>query len=275
MASLVLFVPALHKGYLDLFEQYSDIYLLDDSILKTIPRFKYIERDLRRFDVGVLQKILQGFYSDKKVAIASADTIRNVTDAIEMPSDEISEEVAEKFFKGKTIKFVPIFLRWNKKITQKESEPHPDRIVSTDEFDRELMIKASALTNKSSDWWRQIGAVIVKDGNVVIEAYNKRLPSEYTQDAYGDPRSNFDAGEHIELASTIHAESFAIAQAAKKGLALDGASLYVTTYPCPVCAKSIVMSGVKKLYYRDGYSLFDAEKILKAFDVEIVRVEMS
>lgn len=275
MASLVLFVPALHKGYLDLFEQYSDIYLLDDSILKTISRFKYIERDLRRFDIGVLQKILQGVYSDKKIVIASADTIRDVTDDIEMPIDEISEEVAEKFFKGKKIKFVPIFLRWNKKITTQEFEAHPDRTVSKDAFDTEIMARAGTSAHQSSDWWRQIGAVIVKDGNVVIEAYNKRLPSEYMQDAYGDPRSNFDAGEYIELASTIHAESLAIAHAAKKGFALDGASLYVTTYPCPVCAKSIAMSGIKKLYYRDGYSLFDAEKILKAFDIEIVRVKMS
>jgi len=273
MASLILFLPALHQGYLDLIEKYDAVYLLDDSVLRNLSRFQYLERDLRRFDPLVAKRAIQALYPEKEVVVANEVTLCSIDGDIALPEDEISEELKERFLKGKTVTSVPVFLRWNKTITLKETEPHPERVISTDECDRENMGIAAALSGKSSDWWRQIGAVVVKDGAIVTEAHNKRLPTEYTQDAYGDPRSNFDAGESIELASTIHAEAHAIAHAAKKGVPLDGASMYVTTYPCPVCAKSIAMSGIKKLYYRDGYSLFDAEKILNTFGVEVIQVK--
>ena len=60
---------------------------------------------------------------------------------------------------------------------------------------------------------------------------------------------------------------------AKRGIALEGASIYVTTFPCPVCAKSVALSGIKKVYYSKGYSLLDAEDILRAYGVEIVLVK--
>lgn len=272
MPPLVLFIPAIHEGYLRLIEKYQTIYILDDSLLKETSRFTYIDRDLRRIKPSDVEKLLSHLWPEKTIRVLSIENIQSSIGSVHMPEDEISEEIAEKYFKNRTT-FVPLFLRWNKQITTKESEPHPGRVISEEERDTELMLEAFELSKHSSDWWRQIGAVIVKDGEVVVSAFNKRLPTDYTQDAYGDPRSNFDAGEQIELASTIHAESFAIAQAAKEGIALEGASMYVTTYPCPVCAKSIAMSGIKKLYYRDGYSLFDAEKILNAFDVEIIQVK--
>lgn len=274
MNTLVLYVPAIHQGYLDLLARYDTIHILENSLLEKTSRAQYVKRDLRSMETKEVQSLLKALWPEKKIEVLTEDNAVHVTGAIDMPLDEISEEIAAHIFKNKKVTFVPVFLRWNKKITKEESEPHPDRAVSTDERDKELMLQASELAQKkSSDWWRQIGALVVKDGEIVVSTYNKRLPSDYTQDVYGDPRSNFDAGEDIELASTIHAESHAIAEAAKRGVALEGATMYVTTYPCPVCAKSIAMSGIKKLLYRDGYSLFDAEKILQAFDVEIVRVE--
>ena len=64
-----------------------------------------------------------------------------------------------------------------------------------------------------------------------------------------------------------------VAEAARRGLALDDSSLYITTFPCPVCAKSIALSGIKHVYYKKGYSLLDAEDVLRAYGVEIVLVE--
>jgi dCMP deaminase len=99
------------------------------------------------------------------------------------------------------------------------------------------------------------------------------MPSkDYTFGPFGDPRSNFDAGEHFELSKAIHAEAALIAQAARRGAPLDGASVYVTTFPCPVCAKSIAAAGITKVYYTKGYSLFDAEDVLGAAHIEIIQV---
>ncbi|MBR5191896.1 MAG: tRNA adenosine(34) deaminase TadA [Clostridia bacterium] len=75
-----------------------------------------------------------------------------------------------------------------------------------------------------------IGAVIVKDGKVIARAYNKR--------------------ESKQLA-TAHAEILAIDKASKKlkSWRLDGAELYVTLEPCPMCAGAIVNARIKKVYF--------------------------
>ena len=52
-----------------------------------------------------------------------------------------------------------------------------------------------------------------------------------------------------------------------------GSSVYVTTFPCINCARLLAEAGVKKVYYRDGYSRLDAETILKDKKVEIVLVQ--
>lgn len=75
-----------------------------------------------------------------------------------------------------------------------------------------------------------IGAVIVKDGQVIAKAYNNR---EKTKNAVG------------------HAEILAIIKACKKigDWRLDGCEMYVTLEPCPMCAGAIVNARIKTLIY--------------------------
>lgn len=75
-----------------------------------------------------------------------------------------------------------------------------------------------------------IGAVIVCNGKVIASAYNQR---ETTQMA------------------TAHAEILAINKACKKlkSWRLDGAEMYVTLEPCPMCAGAIVNARIKKVYF--------------------------
>jgi dCMP deaminase len=51
----------------------------------------------------------------------------------------------------------------------------------------------------------------------------------------------------------IHAEANCIANAARFGIATDGASLVVTTEPCATCALLIVSAGIKEVVYADCY----------------------
>ncbi len=191
-----------------------------------------------------------------------------------MPDEDITRELKEKYFSDAVVSFAPVFLRWEKQISQTELVIAPDRIISTDEADRELVKAAVAEAAKSSDWWRQVGAVAVRDGKILFSGYNRHMPSDMSMDAYGDPRSSFDAGIRIDLSTAIHGEASLIAKAAKEGVALKGASLYVSTFPCPACAKLIVDAGIEKVFYLKGYSLLDAENILKSADIEIVMVKM-
>lgn len=75
-----------------------------------------------------------------------------------------------------------------------------------------------------------IGAVIVLDGKVIARAHNKM--------------------EQTQLA-TAHAEILAINKACKKNKSwrLDGAELYVTIEPCPMCAGAIANARIKKVYF--------------------------
>src|SRR2546423_7953326 len=52
---------------------------------------------------------------------------------------------------------------------------------------------------------------------------------------------------------TIHAEANAILQAAKNGVMIDGASIYVTASPCWTCFKQIANAGLRRIVYGEFY----------------------
>ncbi|MEX2436772.1 MAG: deaminase [Candidatus Paceibacterota bacterium] len=271
--NIIVYVPALHKGYIEFFkENPGNIFLIDLSLVRNIPR---LERDIRAMDTSDVKKSLEsiGF---SNVDIIDKNNIKKISSLnnIFMPEEDVSKEFAKEFLNNKDVNYVPVFLRWNRHNSlKKDKEVLSDTTITRDKFDKEIINKAYKEAEKSPDWWRQVGAVLMKDKEIVLTGYNKPLPSNDVHNIFGDPRSNFDYGESFELSKFIHAEAKIIAEAANKGTSLNGASIYVTTFPCPVCAKSIALSGIKKVYYKEGYSLLDAEDILKSFDVEIIKVE--
>jgi dCMP deaminase len=52
---------------------------------------------------------------------------------------------------------------------------------------------------------------------------------------------------------TVHAESNAIAQAAKNGVRIDGSAIYVTASPCWSCFRLIANSGISKIVFGEFY----------------------
>ncbi len=274
--AVIAYIPALHRGYVDFFKKYSGgtLYILDEELVREVPR---MERDIRALKPTEAKALLEGLKIFDRIAVldkAALAELKNETAAVVMSDEDVSRAFAAEHLPDKKVEFVSVFLRWDKQISTKEFEVPPDRVISREDVDREMMGIASKEAEKSPDWWRQIGAVAARDGKVLLAAYNKPVPSkDYTFGPFGDPRSNFDAGERIELAKTIHAEAAVISEAARRGAPLAGAALYVTTFPCPVCAKSIAAAGVKRVYYSKGYSLLDAEDVLRAAGVEIVLVK--
>ena len=53
--------------------------------------------------------------------------------------------------------------------------------------------------------------------------------------------------------ATVHAEANAIIQAARNGVGISGADIYVTASPCWPCFKLIVNSGIKRIFYGEFY----------------------
>jgi dCMP deaminase len=274
MSTIISFVPALHAGYINFFKKHPDtLYLLDSDFVTDFTR---LERDLRQINSLDMKKAIESLGIFKKVEVLHIIDIKNLKleGEIIMPDEDITRELKEKYFKNTEVNFEKIFLRWEKQISLTENIVPPDRVISTDEFDKEVISIATNEAKKSSDWWRQVGAAIVKEGKVIMAGYNRHVPSDMSMDVYGDPRSSFDAGIRFDLSTAIHGEASLVARAAKEGLSLDGTSIYVTTFPCPGCAKLIVDAGINKVFYQKGYSLLDSENILKSANVEIVMVKM-
>ena len=99
---------------------------------------------------------------------------------------------------------------------------------------------------------KQVGAVIVKNGRILSTGYNG-TPSGYINCCeYWD---NTYTSKHHEWSKTyeIHAEMNAIIWAAREGISIKDATIYVTLEPCSECSKNLIASGIKKIVYAKEY----------------------
>lgn len=92
-----------------------------------------------------------------------------------------------------------------------------------------------------------VGSIIVKDNKILSTGYNGSPQGEEHCNEVGCYISN---GSCIR---TIHAEMNAIMNSLEQGVNIEGASIYVTHYPCYNCAKHIVQVGIKEVIYKEDY----------------------
>ena len=134
---------------------------------------------------------------------------------------------------------------------------------------------ADIVKTRSTCIRRQVGAVIVKDNRIITTGYNG-APSGLTHciDNGGCERErlNVPSGQRHELCRALHAEQNAIIQAAKIGVSTEGATIYITTQPCVICAKMIINAGIKKVVYKASYPDEMAMNMLEESGIEVVSV---
>ncbi len=116
--------------------------------------------------------------------------------------------------------------------------------VSWNEY---FMRIAEEVATRSTCDRKHIGAVVVRDKTILSTGYNGSLRGASHCD---DAGHDMDNGHCVR---TVHAESNAVAQAAKNGVALDGSDLYVTASPCLTCFKLVANCGIKAVYYKEFY----------------------
>ncbi|GAA0948734.1 deoxycytidylate deaminase [Actinocorallia libanotica] len=267
---LVLYLPVLHAGYERFLERHEDadeVLLLGRGFHDLFPALR---KDIRALDPARAAAYLGG--PPRVRVIEPADLPGALTGRLVMPHEEIMRELADRY--GLKPDFERTFLRWDRPWSLEEAPVGSARITG-DEFDRHFIRKARVQADRSSDWWRQVGAVAVRDGEILAEAHNHHHPTEYSPYLDGDPRNEFRRGLRADLSTAIHAEATIVATAAREGLSLKGADLYVTTFPCPACARLIAETGFRRLYFTGTYSVLDGEGILKAGDVEPVWVDLN
>jgi dCMP deaminase len=169
----------------------------------------------------------------------------------------------KKYFSKKKYDLEDTYLRWHEDNVESPNPPHFDS-ETTSKFDIKMMKMAELVGGNSTDWWRRVGCVVVKNKKVIMKSFNAHFPNNDTQYKEGDPRDFIKAGQLGFLASSAHAEQMSIAVAAKKGISLKGSDMYVSTYPCPTCAKLMAVAGIKRCFFRGGNSYLDVEKVFKS-----------
>jgi dCMP deaminase len=88
-----------------------------------------------------------------------------------------------------------------------------------------------------------VGCILVKDNRIISQGYNGFLP--------GCEHKSIVRDGHEQ--ATVHAEQNALCDCAKRGVSCDGATAYITHYPCIICTRLLLMAGIKEIKYIEDY----------------------
>ena len=131
---------------------------------------------------------------------------------------------------------------------------------SWDEYFKEIV----QVTAKRSPCERlQVGCILVLNNRIVSQGYNGFLPDcEHTSIVR-------DGHEQ----ATVHAEQNAIADCAKRGVSCNGCTAYITHYPCIICTRLLLASGIKEIKYINDYKNDDlVDFFCKQMNIEIKKI---
>jgi dCMP deaminase len=267
----------LHAGYEDVLSRHGDadeILLMGRSFQQAYPS---LAKDIRALPPPRAADYLRLVVPRATIRVIEPPDLPDVLtgDAIVMPDEEITRDLARQLNlgAGQAVAFDHTFLRWDREWAAAQAPVTFDGEISAAELPRELIGAAEAIAQRSSDWWRQVGAVAARDGQLIGCAWNQHRPSEYAPYFNGDPRDGFARGVRADLSTAIHAEAALIARAARDGTSLAGADLYTTTFPCPACARLVAEAGFRRCYFAGQYSVLDGEQVLRAAGISLVWVD--
>ena len=122
-------------------------------------------------------------------------------------------------------------------------------------WDSYFMQLAFVVAGRSTCLRRQVGAVMVKEKQILSTGYNGSPSGLLHCDEVGCMRQSLGvpSGERLEICRAVHAEQNALVQAAKHGVAIAGADLYTTLQPCVQCTKMIINAGILRVVYTHSY----------------------
>ena len=137
-------------------------------------------------------------------------------------------------------------------------------------WDRYFMNIAYNVLQRSNCLRRRVGAVIVRDRNIISTGYNGTPMGVQNCFEGGCPRcaSDIPSGQGTDTCLCVHAEQNAIAFAARHGARTEGAALYTTLRPCFGCLKESIQAGIVRLVYVEPY---DYEPELEEVYQQLVR----
>lgn len=118
-------------------------------------------------------------------------------------------------------------------------------------WDHYWLMLAKMTASRSTCCSRKVGAIIVKNNQLISSGYNGSLPNQphCSDDPNGCFRRYTKTPDNVkyDVCRASHAEANAIALAAKHGISTVDSVLYCTLSPCITCSKLIIMSGIKRV----------------------------
>lgn len=142
--------------------------------------------------------------------------------------------------------------------------------------DDELYLKVAELVgvNSSTCLSRKVGAVI-RTNKCVLTSYNGAPKDKEQCVDMGyctRKKGKYVSGKNLDKCRAIHAEQYAIMRMKLIGESCVGATMYVNTQPCDICAEKIIQAGIIKVVYREDYPHSNSLGTFKSFGVEVIKL---
>ena len=158
-------------------------------------------------------------------------------------------------------------------------ERHEEMVQIVDDrpsWDEYFMQMAQLTAQRSTCLRRKVGAVIVKDKQIIATGYNGAPRGlKHCVELGGCLREKLKipSGQRHELCRALHAEQNAIIQAATLGQSIEDGTIYITHQPCAICAKMIINAGLKRIVVKEGYPDDLSVEILDEAGLKIVMLD--
>ncbi len=136
---------------------------------------------------------------------------------------------------------------------------------------------ADLVSTRSTCLRNHVGAVIVKDGQILSTGYNgapKGLPHCDELGGCLRERLGVKSGERHELCRGLHAEQNAIIQAAYHGVSVKDAKIYCTTRACSICTKMIINAGITEVIFIEEYRDELAMELVEQSELVVRQLEI-
>lgn len=140
-------------------------------------------------------------------------------------------------------------------------------------WDEYFMEIANTVATRATCDRGRAGCVVVRDRQILVTGYVGSPRGLDHCDDVGHLMKKVQHGDGSvtqHCVRTIHAEQNAITQAARKGIALEGATIYVRMTPCRTCAMLIINTGIKRVVCEKKYHVgAESEEMFKKVGIEL------
>jgi len=141
-------------------------------------------------------------------------------------------------------------------------------------WDEYFMEVVHAISKRATCGRGRSGCVIAKENQILVTGYVGSPKGFAHCDEVGHlmrKQVNNEGSISEHCVRTVHAEQNAICQAAKRGISIDGATIYCTMTPCRTCTMLLINCGIKRVYCESRYhDYLEPEAMMKEAGIEMV-----